>query len=62
MHILISLLQTAPKQFQCSVLMVNLPIASPVDSLDYVWQYMTEGTIVSINEEFVEELRVLGEP
>jgi hypothetical protein len=41
--------------------MVDLPFRSPIDSLDYGWQNMAEGTIVSADEEFIEEFRILGE-
>ena len=42
--------------------MVDLPLLSPINSLDYGWQNMAEGAIVSANEEFIEEFRMLGEP
>jgi hypothetical protein len=42
--------------------MIELPMNSPTDCLDYVWQYMAKGTIGAFNEEFVEEFRVFREP
>ena len=60
MHILVPLFQIGPQQLQRSVFIVDFPLASPADSLDYIWQYMAEGTFITADEEFVEEFRVLG--
>jgi hypothetical protein len=59
MHVPIPLFQIGPKQLQRPFFMIGLPMISPVDGLNYVWQDMAEGTFISIDEEFVQEFWVL---